>query len=125
MIAHVGKSQGGTILDMVPARVVSLRHLKSPVVCPDGGEPLGRSLRVKAFGAALAFAVAGHPGPRARRKVLIREIQDFVLTESTFVPAFWRGAYGGHYPWVKNYPGKQPFLFSGRFRWEQVWIDRA
>ena len=61
---------------------------------------------------------------QAKRKLMIREIQETVLTDLTFVPGAWRISYGGHYPWVKNYPGKAPFLFSHRFRWEQVWLER-
>ena len=60
----------------------------------------------------------------SKRQQLLNQIQDLVLTDNHTIPGVWRGSYSGHMPWVKNYPGKLPFGFSHRFRWEQVYIER-
>ena len=60
----------------------------------------------------------------SKRQVLLNQIQDRVLADNHTIPGVWRGSYSGNMPWVKNYPGKLPFGFAHRFRWEQVYIER-
>ncbi len=60
----------------------------------------------------------------AKRKQVLLELQETILTDATVIPTVLRRSDMGHLPWVKNYPSKLPVLFSSFYRWEQVYLTR-
>jgi peptide/nickel transport system substrate-binding protein len=59
-----------------------------------------------------------------KRKQLLAEFQELVLSDYVNIPAILRDGIMWHWEWVKNYPQELPFWFSTRYRLEQVWLER-
>ncbi len=60
----------------------------------------------------------------AKRKQIMRDLQEVVLKDRFILPLNWRRGFQGHMPYVKNYPPTLPFLFSPFYRWELVYLER-
>ena len=60
----------------------------------------------------------------AKRKQLLLQLQDLVLTDRYYIPGINRDGTGVYMEWVKNYPAKLPYWWSPRYRYESVWLDR-
>ena len=60
----------------------------------------------------------------AKRRAMLLEAQETVLTDRVYIPMAIRYGYHGYMPYVKNFPTNTPFLFSPAFRWEQVWLEK-
>jgi len=59
----------------------------------------------------------------AARVEMLRQIQEIILDEASFIPMIMRFGFHGWMPHMRNMPTNIKFIFDSWNRWEQVWKD--